>query len=254
MTRASYLWRRAAAFWFQIAVPDDLSTALGKPPLRIRLPARNQEDASRYARVLAGAAERGFQTMRSKRLGRYSDLELMQGTIDSPRQRILESMLAEIGELFAMFPAAESTKTRRPASDETQINDLNKRNTILEGLVVSLREKAREFAQEHADFVADANSKNRVSYETRRDLGFENDILSRDLHNLERTASWTMTKLQSAQAETESLAKQIVASGRGVLAANCESRTITALADTPPHRAVPRRARSPGLWRRCAPR
>ncbi len=158
MAGASFLWRRGTAYWFQIAVPKDLSIALGATPLRIRLPARSRGDASRYARVLAGIVEQWFTRMR---LSPIAELNLAKGDLSDARERLLKVMTDEIQEIMAIH-ADMGRGERRWGSQKDPVERLQKRNEILEGLVVALREKALAFANEYADFAGKTNYRNRA--------------------------------------------------------------------------------------------
>ncbi|WP_409337817.1 DUF6538 domain-containing protein [Afipia sp. P52-10] len=60
---ASCLWQRGATWFFQLRPPSDLQSALGAAPFRIRLPCQTRREASRFARHLAGVAERWLMMM-----------------------------------------------------------------------------------------------------------------------------------------------------------------------------------------------
>ncbi|MFG1395182.1 DUF6538 domain-containing protein [Xanthobacter agilis] len=65
-----YLWRRPSGFLFQIRIPSDLAPILGKTPLRVKLGQLSTREAERRARLLAGAAEKGFMAARKRAPGK----------------------------------------------------------------------------------------------------------------------------------------------------------------------------------------
>lgn len=65
-----YLWRRPSGYIFQIRIPSDLTLILGRTPLRVKLGALSTREAERRARILAGAAEKGFMAARKRAPGK----------------------------------------------------------------------------------------------------------------------------------------------------------------------------------------
>ena len=149
---ASFLWRRGSAFWFQIAVPKDLRSLLGDTPFRLRLP--SQGDATPYARILAGVAERGFAFMR---LTAIQQINLSQGKLRNGRELILKALNAEIDEITSFRADLDDVGRGSPATEPLKL--LDQRNKVLEGLVASLKEKALAISSEYADFVAHTNAR-----------------------------------------------------------------------------------------------
>jgi len=123
---ASFLWRRGSAFWFQIAVPKDLRSLLGDTPFRLRLP--SQGDATPYARILAGVAERGFACMR---LSGIQQINLSQGRLFNGRELIFKALIAEIEAITSFRADLDDNGRDQPATDPLKL--LSQRNKVLEG-------------------------------------------------------------------------------------------------------------------------
>ena len=121
---ASFLWRRDSAFWFQIAVPKDLRSLLGATPFRLRLPSKG--DATQYARILAGVAERGFAHMR---LTGIQDLNLLEGKLRDARRKILDALTAEIQEILSL--QSRPDRIHRLSTKPDPLAQIQKRNEIL---------------------------------------------------------------------------------------------------------------------------
>src|SRR5665647_2712544 len=124
---ASYLWIRGRRAFFQIRPPSDLKPELGSTPFRIRLPAQPHREASRYARHLAGLAERWFSAMRYRgvrRLGLGAALAGDESWTESDfaearvnvRKGFVNSLLAEVQVL-------NSGKLSRNSRSPTQTNN-----------------------------------------------------------------------------------------------------------------------------------
>ena len=88
--RASYLWQRGTRYWFQITPPRGLHHALGRSPLRLRLPVSSARDARRFARVLAGQAEAEFETVASRFFDRAQDEEVFVEPDEPPEASTYE--------------------------------------------------------------------------------------------------------------------------------------------------------------------
>src|SRR5690606_33904068 len=89
-----YLTHRTNGFRFQIAVPADLYTRLGRTPIRIPLGLVPASAARRIARLLSGHAERLFIELRSTSY---------QNMTTDPRDIIIAELTAQIETLIEGF-------------------------------------------------------------------------------------------------------------------------------------------------------
>jgi hypothetical protein len=108
---ASYLWLRGQTWFFQLRPPSDLKPTLGSSPFRVRLPVQSNRVASRYARHLAGWAERWFSAMRYRGFARLRihsvegdeswTEEDHRGSQAAIRRQVTDFLLAEVHHQFA---------------------------------------------------------------------------------------------------------------------------------------------------------
>jgi hypothetical protein len=132
---ASYLWIRGQTWFFQLRPPSDLKLILGSStPFRVRLPVQTRREASRFARHLAGLAERWFTSMRDKGFSKLrvhteqgddswtdQDPRELQASI---RQRFMETFLVEVQRInreTENWETFERIKTTAAPADRASI-------------------------------------------------------------------------------------------------------------------------------------
>ncbi|MCJ9723563.1 site-specific integrase [Agrobacterium sp. SHOUNA12C] len=99
-----YLTHRKSGFRFQIAVPTDLQTRLGRTPIRIPLGNIPAADARRRARLLSGHVERLFIAARAR--------ALRGGDMTDIRDKVIAELQAQLQELTEQFQEYQETSER----------------------------------------------------------------------------------------------------------------------------------------------
>lgn len=129
---ASYLWLRGQTWFFQLRPPRDLRSILGTTPFRIRLPVQTHREASRFARHLAGSAERWLTAMRYTNRGLALEFNDDPNWTEEDRRKVeaklrrpfIEALLAEVQEISRaaeQFDVYEKIKQFATEQDKEQI-------------------------------------------------------------------------------------------------------------------------------------
>lgn len=204
MARASYLWNRGSSIWFQMAVPLDLESLLGRTPIRLRLPTRRVDEAGHIARILVGTVERWRSEMRFKG---FTAAGIAQGHFPNGRKRLLDALIKEVDEISATVADWDRvTQKRKPRTDHETLKLVQERNEVLESVILNLKQKAIDISKEYADFFEQSirqNSANTEQAEQSRD-NFDHFYQHLDETNqaklkVEKTLTETQGSLQSLQ-------------------------------------------------------
>jgi integrase/DNA-binding transcriptional regulator YiaG len=170
---ASYLWIRGRRAFFQIRPPSDLKPELGSTPFRIRLPAQTHREASRYARHLAGLAERWFSAMRYRgvrRLGLGAALAGDESWTESDfaearvnvRKGFVNSLMAEVQELNRVAEQWETLSKFKVADADEQQHVEKKQKEIFERVTSGWNVFAKKFIEDYDQIFEDMlNSRHR---------------------------------------------------------------------------------------------
>lgn len=139
---ASYLWLRGGTWFFQLRPPKELQWVLGATPFRVRLPAQNRRQASRYARHLTGLAEQWMSVLRRYRAGARTMVlsarnahgvekdEDLLAIHKATRQRFQEGFLVEMERLKRLteeFSTLDSLRAKASAVDRPAILESQRR-------------------------------------------------------------------------------------------------------------------------------
>jgi hypothetical protein len=157
---ASYLWIRGRRAFFQIRPPSDLQPELGSTPFRVRLPAQTHREASRYARHLAGLAERWFSAMRYRgvrRLGLGAALAGDESWTESDfaearvnvRKGFVNSLMAEVQELNRVAEQWETLSKFKVADADEQQNVAKKQKEIFDRVTSGWNVFAKKFIEDY---------------------------------------------------------------------------------------------------------
>jgi hypothetical protein len=170
---ASYLWIRGRRAFFQIRPPSDLKPELGSTPFRVRLPAQTHREASRYARHLAGLAERWFSAMRYRgvrRLGLGAALAGDESWTESDfaearvnvRKGFVNSLTAEVQELNRVAEQWETLSKFKVADADEQQHVAKKQKEIFEQVTSGWNVFAKKFIEDYDQIFEDMlNSRHR---------------------------------------------------------------------------------------------
>jgi integrase len=211
---ASYLWVRGQTWFFQLRPPSDLKPILGSTPFRVRLPVQTRREASRFARHLAGLAERWFSSMRYKGFSKLrvhveygdeswtdQDHRELQASI---RQRFMETFLAEVQRINRETEKWETFErikaTAAPADRETIANEQNR---IFDHVTTKWNEFAKNLLEDYETVFSDMQSKSRALQETARKLDNLNESYRDDFYDWKDKVS----KI-SAEARENDIARQ----------------------------------------------
>src|ERR1700676_3710209 len=193
---ASYLWLRGQTWFFQLRPPSDLKPTLGSSPFRVRLPVQSNRVASRYARHLAGWAERWFSAMRYRgfsRLRIHSDdvdgdeswtEEDHRGVQAAMRRQFTDFLLAEVQRINRDAEQLEKFDDRKDSLNPAQLlATAEKQKQLFKDVHAGWNEFAKTLIEDYENVFADLQSQSRAFRSTSQDLEDLNENYRYDFYD-----------------------------------------------------------------------
>jgi integrase len=185
---ASYLWLRGQTWFFQLRPPSDLKPTLGSSPFRVRLPVQSNRVASRYARHLAGWAERWFSAMRYRGFGRmrfvaseaagdesWTDQDYRESQA-SVRRQFTDFLLAEVRRINRDAEQLEKFDSRKDSSEPAELLAMaEKQKQLFENVHAGWNEFAKTLIEDYETVFTDLQSRSRAFRSTKQDLEYLNE-------------------------------------------------------------------------------
>ncbi|MDB5620368.1 tyrosine-type recombinase/integrase [Tardiphaga sp.] len=209
---ASYLWLRGQTWFFQIRPPNDLKPMLGSSPFRVRLPVQSNRVASRYARHLAGWAERWFSLMRYRGFNRlrihtaegdesWTEEEYRESQA-AIRQRFTDFLLAEVQRINRDAIELEDIDRRMKSSESTEPSVVaEKQKHLFEKVHAGWNEFAKTLIEDYDNVFTDLQSNSRAFRSTKQDLEDLNENYKDDFHDWKDRVSQASAKASKFEAD-----------------------------------------------------